>query len=250
MDKASCKTKCNKITKDFERTIARTMFGPFRVKHNIKTRHKKKRPSHFEIGIIDASGHHRQIKVPAKDYHASTFIYKFTKPKILLGLPPTVNTLDWIVCIHTSEDLNQFKKKYNWDGRVSLKTTPFEFARMLAKIAHAYAIAELGQEAFCPLVVQIILGKTNDIGYYIGGKYEFVTSIIDDLEPPIYDAGHLLNAFYQTVTTSGQTRIFIIVQIRLFASLHNTTYQVVVGEIKSEQQIRLFVQQCIDTRPK
>jgi HNH endonuclease len=246
LDKASC-YKCNKITKAFERTIARTMFGPFRVKHNIKTRHKKERPSHFEIGIIDASGRRRWIKVSAKDYHASTFIYKFTKPKILLGLPPTISTLDWTICIHSSEDLNKFKKKYNWDGMVSLITTPFEFARLLAKIAHSYTIAELGQDSFCPLVVKIILGNTNDIGYYIGGKYDFVTSIVDDLEPPI-DVGHLLGISYQTAVTNGKMRIFIVVQVRLFASLANATYQVVVGEIKSEQQIRLFAQQCIDAR--
>jgi 5-methylcytosine-specific restriction endonuclease McrA len=57
-DKASCE-RCNKITRHFETTVARTMFGPFRVKHNIKTRHKNERPSNFEIGIIDKSGRSR-----------------------------------------------------------------------------------------------------------------------------------------------------------------------------------------------
>jgi hypothetical protein len=124
------------------------MFGPFRAKHNLPTRHKHERPSHFEIGVIDANGRTRFLKIPAKDYHASAFIYKFTKPKILLGLPPSVDSLEWIVCINPSEDLNEFKKKYKWDGIVQLKTTPFEFARLLAKIAHSYAIAELGNTAF------------------------------------------------------------------------------------------------------
>jgi hypothetical protein len=129
LDKSSCK-RCSAVTRDFETTIARTMYGPFRVKHEIQTRRPRERPTHFNIGIIDKLGRRRTIPIPAKP---ATPIYKFAKSKILLGLPETVDNLEWIMCMSGSRDeLNNLKKQYNWDGQVRFKTTPVEFARLIA----------------------------------------------------------------------------------------------------------------------
>lgn len=183
LDKSSCET-CRKETGKFEQVIARTMYGAMRTRFRVATRRPRQRPKSFEIGIIDKQGRHRYIKIPPEEYHASAYMFKMKKPKILLGLPPYANNLDWTACILSAapDDMDRLVKKYGWDRMFSLKSTINEFCRLLAKIAHSYAIAELGYRSFKPFLLDIILGKTESCGYYIGGKYDKITSTTDDLE--------------------------------------------------------------------
>jgi hypothetical protein len=44
-----------------------------------------------------------------------------------------------------------------------------DFARMLAKIAHSYAYAKCGVEAFKPTLLDLILGKVENAPYWVGG---------------------------------------------------------------------------------
>lgn len=75
------------------------MLGAFRVKYKLKTRNPKERPTHFSIGITEKNGRRKRINISAGEYHATTFIYKFTKPKILLGLPFGAYDLEWTACM-------------------------------------------------------------------------------------------------------------------------------------------------------
>jgi hypothetical protein len=93
------------------------------------------------------------------------------------------------------------------------------FTRMLAKIAHAYATAELGVNGFKPLTTDYIRGKSTDGPHFIGG----------DLSGSIWDgrAWHMCQ-WYRRRSVSG--RKLFVVDVQLFAPLNAPVYHVVVGE--------------------
>ena len=95
-----------------------------------------------------------------------------------------------------------------------------EFSRMLAKIAHSYAIAELGIDAFQPLLLDLILGKTNTSAYLVGG---------DVSAPPSPEAEPVLHHVYlQNCMRDGVE--YILVAIQLFSFMGMPRYHVVVGK--------------------
>ena len=91
-----------------------------------------------------------------------------------------------------------------------------EFFRMLAKIAHAYTVAELGLGGFTPFLVPAILGnKLDDSVQYIGGATG--TAPASRLTHEISHAHHLTRPE------------LVVVRIRLFAALDTPTYIVATG---------------------
>jgi len=95
-----------------------------------------------------------------------------------------------------------------------------EFFRMLAKIAHAFAVAELGLDSFTPYLIPIIVeGDTSNCAQYIGGlQYE---------EP----LGAELHELSFDSHTCDKPEI-VSVKIRLLAPLQTPTYYVAVGRSK------------------
>ena len=85
--------------------------------------------------------------------------------------------------------------------------------RVLAKIAHSYAVAELGLGGFTPLLREFIRGEGGDRFRYVGGEFK----------PGAPGAGLHEIGFEQGVTG------YLVVRIRLFASLGAPVYRVVVG---------------------
>jgi hypothetical protein len=229
LPRASC-ANCEKITHRFEGVVGREIFGKFRAKHNLPTRRQKERPTHFKVGTIRGT-----IHVPVAEHPTELFVYKFRPPNALAGFPAEFDTSThhWVpVPIASTEELNSFKKSHDWDGKVSVRMRPIEYARMLAKIAYSYAVANLGYGSFKSLVVDLILGKTDNISYAVGGDWE--------IEPPVKDGGHLLSISY--LVDVDRKRAWVIVDIRLFASIGSPTYHVVVGEADSAQHLRTMAE--------
>ena len=102
---------------------------------------------------------------------------------------------------------------------------PFRFARLLAKIAYCRAVAEYGSEGFAPLVIDIILGQSDDYFYTVGGSLE--------ISPAIPGGDHALNL---EVLFRSPTNALLIVEVRLFSQIATPTYRVVVGEISLENE--------------
>jgi hypothetical protein len=92
-----------------------------------------------------------------------------------------------------------------------------EFCLMLAKIAHAFAIAELGVDAFCAFLPTMILeADTSNTRQYVGGlpKAEPISGNLHEL------------SFDSEICAKSD---IIAVRIRLLASLETPTYYVAVG---------------------
>lgn len=91
------------------------------------------------------------------------------------------------------------------------------FMRLLAKTAHALAVAKYGLGAFKPLLPDVILRP--GLNNVVGGEFR-------DYPPD----PHLHNAILKHVNAQGRT--YLVADIRLFAKLGAPLYSVVVGELQ------------------
>jgi hypothetical protein len=96
-----------------------------------------------------------------------------------------------------------------------------DFARMLAKIAHAYAYAKCGPDAFEPALLGLILGTNHFAPYLVGG---------DPRGTPPAQPGVLHDVYPMTVTIGESGPSYLTVVIRLFAFWDTPSYLVVVGK--------------------
>jgi hypothetical protein len=93
--------------------------------------------------------------------------------------------------------------------------------RVIAKIAHSYISAEIGLDNFNPMLPEFILGKDNDLGSYLIGRWP------EDGMPQINGTCQIGMAFCEW----GQQTL-VNVRLRLFPSHHRIPiYHVVVGAL-------------------
>jgi hypothetical protein len=97
-------------------------------------------------------------------------------------------------------------------GRFYASFQPGPLCRVLAKIAHAYTVAELGREAFDGFLPDVVLGTNPDIASYVGNL---------DYQDPETDELHTLS--FATMEP------FIVVRVRLYARHGGPSYAVVSG---------------------
>ncbi len=223
----SCQA-CAKITSAFEGTCLRTMLGPLRMYYGMPSRRRGKRPKKLPLKVklkpesdwsyIDVeqeiypflilfpllhlpdelSGQttygEREAKVRQLWIRAASFRY---------GIMPHLNSLAARLHVAAIEPTGTFKAP--------------EFFRMLAKIAHAFAIAELGENAFVPFVGSIICkGETSNSVQFIGGskETEHATSALHEV------------SFWSIPSAPPET---VAVRVRLLSALETPTYYVAVG---------------------
>jgi hypothetical protein len=146
----------------------------------------------------------------------------FDTPRILLGNSgPDVNMKVNFVVVTLGDDyLSNVNKIIPDGGKIYMRIRPVDLGRMLAKIAHSYAVAELGLPSFTPLLNDFILGqKEFDGNYLVGG-------ILQDLPPSDPTILHELKWRWED-TASGR---FLLVGVRLFSCLGGPQYLVVAGK--------------------
>lgn len=97
-----------------------------------------------------------------------------------------------------------------------------EFFRLLAKVAHAFAVAELGPDAFEPSLIPLIRdGVTSNAMKYVGGMRQE--------EPPSTRLHELA-----LIPWSGHLRDIVTVKVRLLAAIGTPTYFIVVGRRRTQ----------------
>lgn len=223
---ASCKN-CEKETHSYEYTVCRRIFGNFRIRYNVRTRRKKDRPSHIEIGTISDDGTPGKTLVPATEHPVTLFLYKFEESDYLKGNKEEDAKFNWVpISIFSKKELDELIEKYNWDRQLQVKTVPVEFARMLAKIAYSFAVAEVTLKGFTPFpqLIDVILNRNNNISWLIGGDW--------DIPAPDPAGFHHMGMTY--VVRDGY--VDVIVEIRLFPAFETPLYRVVVGRVDLNNQ--------------
>ena len=132
-----------------------------------------------------------------------------------------------------NQEMEMQRKFPRWNKRHSILVRPEPFARMLAKIAYSYAIAEYGlstTESFTPVGTDLILGRSDDILYTVGGKGNAT---------PRKDAKQGAHAIDLEILFTGLGQAFLIVNIHLFANSGTPAYYVVAGQIRLDNPLHV-----------
>lgn len=218
LPKSSCKT-CAAITGKTEQFCLRPMLGNLRIRLKLPTRRPKERPTELPIEFIRVNGAREKEIVPANEVPFVCLGYRFPAPGILRGVIPTQ---DYETGELVAKFINEGVSKYmSPEGqKVKIGTINIlEFTRMLAKIAHSYAVAEYGLGSFVPLLPNLILGKSNLAPYLVGNI---------DTGTPLLKQPFTLHHIYRQDCVSNSV-VYLLVAIRLFTFLEMPLYHVVVG---------------------
>jgi hypothetical protein len=214
---ASCRD-CAKATSAMEGRIAGELFRAIRRQMKFPTGNPRNRPRGFTVGLdgVNAS-------VLAEGYPGLLISFAFPLPGILAGAAATEEFGGGIALAM----LPQFGERLNAlggppRGKRQVELRGFgdaeSLGRVLAKSAHAYAVAELGMNAFKPFLIDIVLGRPPlNIGHFVG-------SGVGD-----HPLGNDLHEIAIADPALGGNR-YVVVKIQLFANHKMPVHYVVVGE--------------------
>ena len=223
---ASC-AECGKKTSAFEGVCARTMFGPMRMLFNVQTRRKRERPGKLPLRVKRArGGPWTTIDVPRAQYPFLYLLPYLGNPTVLTGEAADRDKLPnaqrfWIrgatgprgMPAHLEALAQQF-------GVAELMPTgTFDvppFSLMLAKVAHSFAVAELGPDTFAPFLPDFIKdGDALGLLHYVGGFPE-----AEPLTQTLHEIGFIANRPAPDI---------VVVGIRVFSCFGTPSYLVAVG---------------------
>ena len=226
---ASCRS-CAGATKRFETILMRHVWWPFRTAIGAPTRGKE-RPKNFllrrvrvikrhESGMIDYEPLDETPLSPS-DFPLFYMAFKFPPSAALVGrnFDADVNYDVWVK--HDEEGM----KKHAGGDQHGFRLAPGEpiaFSRLLAKIAHSYAVAELGEHTFQPRLKKIIRKEPKSLTRilnWVGGDLD-----IPSAQPIL----HSLQLERQQISHNH----YVVANIRLFCFMGSPQYRVVVGELK------------------
>lgn len=172
---------------------------------------------------------HSKVKVPIDEFPALLMSLVFPFPGILLGQKPEDKALAGGVYSAEllegfGEKLNRIKAKYRANSIGIMGIEPRgrgeedDYGRMLAKISHSYAAAELGCGNFHPFLVHVIRGiRPYYLPYFIGSDLIRNKPPSDDLHDISLD------------DSIPAAEAFVVVKLRLFANRNTPTHFIVVG---------------------
>jgi hypothetical protein len=195
--------------------LGRTMKA-LRIHLNLK---KKGRGPHPKTLPIEATiyGESKKIELPVEDYPIVFMMVAYGLPTIDSrgGIPGTLG----VTLIRIKYDEKELFRKYRIGAFATPSWDNHMLCRMLAKIGHSFAAAELTLKSFTPLLTELI--RKGDLP-----SMRFVGC---DPERPVRslpEALHALELGYQRI--GGKT--YVVARIRLFANYDSPTYLVIVGE--------------------
>jgi len=218
LPKASCQN-CAVITGRIEQEILRGELRHLRTALHFQTRRRGERPP-----TVRLRADNRDVEIPISD---CPIIMPFIRFPVagLLENRPSKNGIDVIgqVGVRWGPDPQEFADQRGYHQLSFGKTiAPPIFARMIAKIGYAHAVARFGLEAFRnDLVTDVILGRSQRIGDVVGCVQQdfpvFHNPNDHVLQPVIYKGG-----------LSGDDRLLAI-RVKLFAGCPTPVYEVIAG---------------------
>lgn len=230
LPEASCKT-CEAVTSAVELEWLRGAYYTARVQKGLGK--KRKRPPRFLPLQVNRDGKTVWESISLEKYPAMIVTLLFDEPEILSGCIPAEKVLSGGVAIGTLPTFGQLLKPYLDQGAVTFapprsSATSVHLGRMLAKIAHSFAVAELGITGFTPFLLDIILGiDTRHLSHYVGGTRDL---------PAASDKGYEIKL---TTVESIGIPPYLVVKIRLLSDVSGMPeYWVVVGERRSNERFQ------------
>jgi hypothetical protein len=217
LHKASC-SECCKITSAFEREVLRKQFLLARAALGLPTRHKKNRPEYFSFEVTK-NGVKSTLTLPVSDCPPVFIMLVPEQPRYIREYPYKKGVTLIGSTIH-GPPLNDIKEKLGIDSISFTGEFPAtSFERMLAKIAFGMTILNYGPDALQECyVLPCIVGKTDDVGYWVGSSERDVLTLPKETE------------FHRIDMLKKNDEIGV--SIRLFANYATPEYLVIVGKLK------------------
>jgi hypothetical protein len=171
--KASCK-KCRDITSAFEGKVQQDDMKHLRDVIGFPTRHgKRKLNSTLPHEFVTRNGAVKSVDLSLPDAPAIMILPVF-KPPAYVSKQPYDEGIEMTGYFLNASVTHTGSIPKNGDiAEVAIYSLrwPEAWGRMFAKIAYAFAVAEYGLASFRPAdvyVLNAILGKTNDVGNWVG----------------------------------------------------------------------------------
>jgi hypothetical protein len=226
LPKASCYS-CMEETKYLAGYAGRQIFGPLRMIYGIQSRSKR-----IDLGtvsvIFDTENGQEARKIPRADLPPILALPLLEPPGLMherVPAPiPNCAIWNW-----AAADLDDHMKRFRqpsdkrWRFQHSLK--PHVFARLLAKIVHALAVARFGIDSFRPFLPDLILGKDPNAAYLIGGA-----AGPTDPTPTPEGRSEQPHLFSLCAMAAPQKPPVLVATVRLFPFTGSPTYYVIAGE--------------------
>jgi hypothetical protein len=218
---ASCK-RCQDATSKVELFCLQRMLGNARIHLNSPTRRPKKRPKSLATLInVDGRGETRSVSIPD---HPFIFILPSMEPAgFFMGSPDRSGHKNFSLWFRNIQPDTASRIRQLGTHEVEQCDTfnLCEYGRMLAKISHAYACAEMGMNSFEPLLSDIIRGLSGNVSGLIGGSRFFNQPTSDGLSLHEIELHHVKHG----------GALYLVSRIQLFALLQAPSYEVVVGRL-------------------
>jgi len=220
--KASCK-KCAAITSDFEGKVLKEDMAGVRSALGFPSRRKnKRRGTNLPMEVVARDGEVKTIQVSPEDYIPILALPVFKPPAFETKIPydggielvgyvsnPSKRSAKKLAAEHDAKEIAVYGLRW-----------PEAWARMFAKIAYALAVRDYGLDRLKiddVYVLGAILGKTNDIGMWVGC-----------VEKQVYDAENFGHQTAGLWLKDGEVHAVI----KLFGWLDTVPeYQVILGKL-------------------
>jgi hypothetical protein len=221
LPKSTCR-ECAKITGQFEQSVLRGPMWGVRILRELKSRTKHAdAPQTFPLSILQ-NGEIKDIQVPLKEHPVLIHFPVFSPPGYLAANEYTSGiTLTGVATILFGPRPDEVAKKLGVTEIMHNQSYyPAGFARTIAKIGYSYAVAEGALERIHgkPLLLDSLLGRTDDIGRWVG-----------TLTLPLQSHPGLL---HRLSIHEDYEKKLLIVEVQLFADSQTPSYGVVVGHLK------------------
>ena len=241
LQEASCRCCQRKINKQIETPILRNEWGGLRDRLEFPTRNPRDRGKRTHLSV--AAGDGTPIKIALEDHATPVPLYRFHEARILSGVPAGRPNHHWTMSILTDHDREMAMQRNipKWGKEHRFLPRPDIFARMIAKIAYGYAIAEYGRSTttvFSEIITPTILDGGIDWTYLVGGKI--------DMLPAIPGGNHVTAIRLQPL----KEVLALVVYVSLFSEISTPEYHAVVGTInfKNPEHQTALEKHCLDRR--
>ncbi len=224
LPKASC-SLCRDITSKIELVVLRKMLGPTRAALNLRSTRRRDQPRpRFKVnvksGIKDAEGNEAPAETREVEILPLIPGVLFDEPGVLRNAGPKdpariVALGGWVPPVPVEDAVRGLPHQ------VSVELNHSMFFRMIAKIAHGFAVAAYGVDGFTPLLAETIRRGGGIESYYVGGL-----GIGSKLEA----TSSLHEVTSRTIVKDGKA--FLVATVSLFARIGYPPHQAVFGERK------------------
>lgn len=219
LPKSSC-LNCACITKKFEDLCLRRTLGVARATLDLKTRNKKDRNKAQKVIFKRPDGGEYIREMKYRDMPPYCIGFDWPVPGILRGgQPDETDYVGKLIVRSFGDELRNFIPTEGHGVKLG-SIRMLDFARMLAKIGHSYACAKFGIGSFDPFLLDLILGRSENAPFLVGG----------DGSGEVLDQPDVLHDIFPLNCRVGPDGAeYMGVAIRLFAFWRMPRYHVIVG---------------------